>query len=228
MMAANKPFPVLNTCELCGQENLTDEEMKLHMRHEHEDDTACPLCGELGLAGDELWRHITIFHPDDSDIGNTVQSGDTGASTSDSSSTPNNSHRVDGGSSKRNHEVSSMEAAESSESASQRLNTGSHSYDCCLCSQQFSSPSTLSEHLNTVHNDILSPPRKREHQSQSQRQDSNMRPTLSTYRDNSLSCPMCSTTFKEGQLDALTQHVNKHFGNKYMNLYSFLEKVLLQ
>ena len=58
---------MLLTCEICGQENLTEIEMKQHMQHEHIEDTACPFCNLLGLAEDELWWHINVSHNDYND-----------------------------------------------------------------------------------------------------------------------------------------------------------------
>ncbi|KAE8288317.1 hypothetical protein D5F01_LYC12182 [Larimichthys crocea] len=53
------------TCEICGEENLMEEDMKTHLLLSHlENDMHCPLCSLSGVSYDELCFHISSAHPE--------------------------------------------------------------------------------------------------------------------------------------------------------------------
>ncbi|XP_035686205.1 zinc finger-containing ubiquitin peptidase 1-like isoform X2 [Branchiostoma floridae] len=62
--------PVLYTCALCGQDGLTDPDMRSHMVVVHQEETiSCPFCTLGGVSYDEMELHINTVHTDDMDIG---------------------------------------------------------------------------------------------------------------------------------------------------------------
>ncbi|TKS81540.1 Amine sulfotransferase [Collichthys lucidus] len=53
------------TCEICGEENLMEEDMKTHLLLSHlENNMHCPLCSLSGVSYDELCFHISSAHPE--------------------------------------------------------------------------------------------------------------------------------------------------------------------
>lgn len=51
------------TCLICGQEDLTEEDMKTHVLIEHVENTiCCPFCDLSGITSDELTLHINSVH----------------------------------------------------------------------------------------------------------------------------------------------------------------------
>ena len=54
------------TCLICGQEDLTEEEMRSHVLLEHvECNICCPFCDLSGITNDEMTLHINKVHFDD-------------------------------------------------------------------------------------------------------------------------------------------------------------------
>ncbi|XP_077977028.1 zinc finger-containing ubiquitin peptidase 1-like [Glandiceps talaboti] len=53
-------------CVICGQESLTDDDMKTHMLVFHMENTvSCPMCDLCGITADEMTIHINSVHLDD-------------------------------------------------------------------------------------------------------------------------------------------------------------------
>ncbi|XP_066289693.1 zinc finger-containing ubiquitin peptidase 1-like isoform X2 [Branchiostoma lanceolatum] len=62
--------PTLYTCALCGQDGLTDPDMRSHMVVVHQEETiSCPFCTLAGVSYDEMELHINTVHTGDMDIG---------------------------------------------------------------------------------------------------------------------------------------------------------------
>jgi uncharacterized C2H2 Zn-finger protein len=54
------------TCLICGQEDLTEENMRTHVLLEHvENNVCCPFCDLSGITSDEMNIHINTVHFDD-------------------------------------------------------------------------------------------------------------------------------------------------------------------
>ncbi|XP_078697915.1 zinc finger-containing ubiquitin peptidase 1-like [Branchiostoma floridae x Branchiostoma belcheri] len=69
-MTAMAAPPTLYTCALCGQDGLTDPDMRSHMVVVHQEETiSCPFCTLAGVSYDEMELHINTVHTDDMDIG---------------------------------------------------------------------------------------------------------------------------------------------------------------
>lgn len=63
-MAAKMP-EVLYSCEVCGHEGLTDEELRNHMLSSHlEGRTVCPFCDLSDVSADEMIIHVNYAHLD--------------------------------------------------------------------------------------------------------------------------------------------------------------------
>lgn len=55
----------MHTCELCGQEGLSENEMRSHMRLVHvEGSPACPFCDLADLSHSEMEVHVNCAHLD--------------------------------------------------------------------------------------------------------------------------------------------------------------------
>ena len=53
----------LHTCELCGQEALTESDMRTHLLLEHiEGSVSCPFCDLANVSLDEMNQHIDSQH----------------------------------------------------------------------------------------------------------------------------------------------------------------------
>ena len=53
------------TCDICGQDNLTEDDMKSHMLLEHvEGEISCPFCDVEGTSVDDMTWHINAEHLD--------------------------------------------------------------------------------------------------------------------------------------------------------------------
>src|SRR6218665_164335 len=52
----------LYICDICGQNDLNDMEMKMHMASTHGDDVICLFCDLKGITPDEMTIHINSVH----------------------------------------------------------------------------------------------------------------------------------------------------------------------
>lgn len=52
----------LYMCDICGQNDLNDMEMKMHMATMHRDDAVCLFCDLKGVTPDEMTLHINSVH----------------------------------------------------------------------------------------------------------------------------------------------------------------------
>lgn len=70
VMATGGPSPSLLgdqfTCLICGQEGLSEENMRTHIQTEHVENTiCCPFCDLSGITSEEMTVHINSVHFDD-------------------------------------------------------------------------------------------------------------------------------------------------------------------
>lgn len=64
--------PLTYTCDICGQDGFSEEDMKSHMRIQHvEDEITCPFCDLRGVTLEEMNMHVNVSHLDTLSFGQT-------------------------------------------------------------------------------------------------------------------------------------------------------------
>lgn len=217
-MAAKVP-DISYSCEICGEDGLSDEEMRMHVMVCHlKNAVSCPFCSLENLTENEMLAHVNSAHldyltPEQEMLTFIDDSDDLLSPLSESRWQPakgernglnnnnNNNDFFNGPLEKpKNGEVQSWGSPQRSQLAlNLRTNTApslpkpSHQYlfDCPLCPYSVDSASNLEEHINRQHFDLTSP---------SVHADANAK------HHNLYSCPLCAHTFEN--TPDLELHVN--------------------
>uniref|UniRef100_A0A0A9WT43 Zinc finger-containing ubiquitin peptidase 1 n=4 Tax=Lygus hesperus TaxID=30085 RepID=A0A0A9WT43_LYGHE len=217
-MAAKVP-DLTYSCEICGADGLTDEEMRLHVMVCHLKDTIiCPFCHLSNLGDEEMLAHVNTAHLDyltpEQELMAFIDDSDEMCSPiserwlmkeekSGVNNNNNNNIQFYRGGDDEKKENGDVAAAWSSPQRSQlALNLKSSAspslpkpvnmikFDCPLCSFGAEDVSHLEEHINRQHFDLTSP---------SVVADSPVRPHM-------YNCPLCVRAFEN--TPDLELHVN--------------------
>lgn len=160
-MASNDP-EALYSCEICGEEGLTDEEMKLHIRLMHiEGAISCPFCDLSDICVDEMYIHVNKVHLDYLSPSEERKDFFVGSSEAQANHVSNlnalsrpsmslNLNTLSPGNAYKNMNVSPVGARGGLEYA------GCITL-CPICGLNETSPSKLQEHVNRQHFDLTSP-----------------------------------------------------------------------
>lgn len=161
-MAAKHPEQVYS-CDICGEEELSEVEMRSHTLVAHiEGAISCPFCDLGDISADEMIYHVNSTHldfltPTEDNIHFTVSSSDSMDDVSLSSNgLPDNNF------------ASALEGSPQRANLSLNLNPGrlkkvllsprgENQSLCPLCDYSNKSPTKLQEHVNRQHFDLASP-----------------------------------------------------------------------
>ena len=217
-MAAKVP-ELSYSCEICGADGLSDEEMRIHVMIYHiKDAVSCPFCNSDNMTEDEMLTHVNTAHLDyltpEQELLTFIDDGDELLSPlSESRWEPkdernglnnNNNNNNDffnvQGEKLKNGDIPSWGSPQRSQLAlNLRTNTAptisktnlQYMFECPLCSYGGDSVANLEEHINRQHFDLTSPSVNAEQAS----------------KHHSLySCPLCVNTFEN--TPDLELHVN--------------------
>lgn len=215
-MAAKVP-DLSYSCEICGADGLTDEEMRMHVMICHlKDAVSCPFCSLENLTEEEMLTHVNSAHLDyltpEQELLTFIDDGDDLLSPlsesrwqpkDDRNGLNNNNNNNDffnsEGDKMKNGDIRSWGSPQRSQLAlNLRTNTAptlpkpnSFMFECPLCSYRGDSVSTLEEHINRQHFDLTSP---------------SINCDAAAKHHNLYSCPLCVHTFEN--TPDLELHVN--------------------
>lgn len=161
-MAAKHPEHVYS-CDICGEEELSEEEMRSHTLVAHiEGAISCPFCDLGDISADEMVYHVNSIHldylsPTEDNIQLSVASSDSmdDMSLCSNGLPDNNFAPISEGSPQRSTLSLNLNPRKlKGELLSPRGNDQSI---CPLCDYRHKSPTKLQEHVNRQHFDLTSP-----------------------------------------------------------------------
>jgi len=204
-MAAKTSEPS-HSCEICGVDGLTDEEMRSHVVLHVGEASSCPFCDLSDVSPNEMLIHVNSSHLDyltpESEMFSFIDDDDDDDITQISQTPP----KLNGWSEKKYYNnntesipcTSSAAGSNGSSPLRSQLNLNlrnkvtplPYCQQCPMCSYKSSMPLELEEHLNRAHFDLTSP----------------CVPGATTLPANDYRCPICVQTFKN--TPDLELHVN--------------------
>ncbi|XP_024215180.1 zinc finger-containing ubiquitin peptidase 1 [Halyomorpha halys] len=216
-MAAKVP-ELSYSCEICGADGLSDEEMKIHVICHLKNAVVCPFCNSDNMTEDEMLTHVNTAHLDyltpEQELLTFIDDGDELLSplsesrweTKDRSNGMNNNNNNNNefynaqGKKLKNGDIPSWGSPQRSQLAlNLRTNTApavpktnlQYMFECPLCTYRGDTVSNLEEHINRQHFDLTSP---------------SVNPDLASKHRSLYSCPLCVSTFEN--TPDLELHVN--------------------
>ncbi|XP_073991950.1 zinc finger-containing ubiquitin peptidase 1-like isoform X2 [Rhodnius prolixus] len=219
-MAAKVP-ELSYSCEICGADGLSDDEMRLHVMVCHlKDAVFCPFCNLSNLTEEEMLAHVNNAHldyltPEQELMAFIDDSDEISSPVLESRWLPkdqrnglinnNNNNNIEyyeeKQEKKQNGEISvwnspqrsqlALNLRSSTSTASAKANVQFVMFECPLCSFQVDNVAHLEEHINRQHFDLTSP---------SLNAESPVKPY------NLYNCPLCVQTFEN--TPDLELHVN--------------------
>ncbi|XP_041844101.1 zinc finger-containing ubiquitin peptidase 1 isoform X2 [Melanotaenia boesemani] len=191
-------------CELCGEEMMTEEEMKSHLLLGHLDDSLrCPFCCLAAVSYHQLCLHIQSAHPEDHANPELAQ----GLASSGSSATTNTGVGESGKSCVAGDNGDAAEATATSlsmQSWRQNSTAGTES-SWSGETATIPDPTLISQNPETTQDPV---PCWKEHCDGLQAEPSTARVLQQKKRERILSCPMCSLVCSSAFI--LQEHVELH------------------
>lgn len=163
-MAAKHP-DTLYCCDICGEEELTEDDMRSHTMIAHiEGAISCPFCDLGDISADEMVYHVNSVHlqylsPVGDKMRCTSMSNDSldRFSITDNNNTSNESDAGCYSPRRGNLSLNLPPSQWRRDVSSPRVTNGDRITTCPLCDYGNSSPTKLQEHINRQHFDLTSP-----------------------------------------------------------------------